>query len=319
MDISYLLFLQDFRNSIDNALTPFFESVSYIAISYNIIIPVLLYWCLNKRFGLFAFAGYTAGLALNALVKLTACIYRPWIRDSRVLPAGDAIRTATGYSFPSGHTSRATGIYGACAWAFWQNKKTRFVSILLGLLIVLTGFSRNYLGVHTPQDVLVAFTLMTLVLLGMWKLFAFVEAHPEKENLFLLGGILFAFLGLCFINFKSYPMDYVDGKLIVDPKKMMIDGHGDIGIFVGFCIGRFIEKKWVRFETTGLNAKGIALFVLGLIPFFLMNKFLPLVLNSIFSKAWAQFTVQGLLIFYIILLWPIVIKLVTNKTKKSSN
>jgi hypothetical protein len=55
----------------------------------------LLYWCLNKRFGLFAFAGYTAGLALNALVKLTACVYCPWIRDSRVFPAGDAIRTAT--------------------------------------------------------------------------------------------------------------------------------------------------------------------------------------------------------------------------------
>lgn len=68
-----------------------------------------------------------------------------------------------------------------------------------------------------------------------------------------------------------------------------------------------------------LNAKGIALFVLGLIPVFLMNKFLPPVLNSFFSKAWAQFTVQGLLIFYIILLWPIVIKLVTNKTPKTEN
>ena len=28
MDIQYLLFLQDFRNSIDNALMPFMEGVS---------------------------------------------------------------------------------------------------------------------------------------------------------------------------------------------------------------------------------------------------------------------------------------------------
>jgi hypothetical protein len=30
MDIQYLLFLQDFRNSIDNALTPFMEWVSML-------------------------------------------------------------------------------------------------------------------------------------------------------------------------------------------------------------------------------------------------------------------------------------------------
>ena len=42
MDIQYLLFLQDFRNSIDNALTPFMEGVSMFAVTYLDPVPGLL-------------------------------------------------------------------------------------------------------------------------------------------------------------------------------------------------------------------------------------------------------------------------------------
>lgn len=38
-------------------------------------------------------------------IMLTACVYHHWIRGGRILPAADSIRTAAGYSFPSGHTS----------------------------------------------------------------------------------------------------------------------------------------------------------------------------------------------------------------------
>ena len=50
MDIQYLLFLQDFRNSIDNALTPFMEGVSMFAVTYLILFPVYYYWNRNKKF-----------------------------------------------------------------------------------------------------------------------------------------------------------------------------------------------------------------------------------------------------------------------------
>ena len=107
MDIQYLLFLQDFRNSIDNALTPFMEGVSMFAVTYLILFPVYYYWNRNKRDGLYALVAYYFCMVITPLVKLTACVYRPWIRDSRIVPAGKAIVTATGYSFPSGHTTTA--------------------------------------------------------------------------------------------------------------------------------------------------------------------------------------------------------------------
>ena len=107
MDIDYLLFLQDFRNGINDALTPFMEFISLFAVSLLVCFPILMYWMVNKRDGLYMLASYALTMGINSIVKLTVCAYRPWIRDERIRPAGDAITTATGYSFPSGHTVSA--------------------------------------------------------------------------------------------------------------------------------------------------------------------------------------------------------------------
>ena len=74
MDIQYLLFLQNFRNGINDALTPFMEMISLFAVTYLIIIPALVYWCVDKRSGLYTMASYTTCVAVNAVVKLTACV-----------------------------------------------------------------------------------------------------------------------------------------------------------------------------------------------------------------------------------------------------
>ncbi len=188
MDIEYLLFLQNWRNATNNMLTPFMEWISLFAVTYLILIPIFVYWCLDKKKGLYVLASYGMGIALNAVVKLTACIYRPWIRDARVLPAGDAITTATGYSFPSGHSSTASLIYGGLAVVSWNPKKTRIFAVIAIICMLITGFSRNYLGVHTPQDVCVGLTLGWISLFIMYKIFGYLAEHPEKEDLFLLAG-----------------------------------------------------------------------------------------------------------------------------------
>ena len=310
MDIEYLLFLQDFRNSINDALTPFLEMISLFAVTYLVIIPAFIYWCVDKKSGLYTLASYNVSVSVNAVVKLTACVYRPWIRDARIMPAGDAITTATGYSFPSGHTTTAVPIYGGMAVRAW--KKLRWISVICIILTALTAFSRNYLGVHTPQDVLVGIAIGTLTLFGMSKLFGYLAKHPEKENIFLIAGIVFGIASLIYVSLKSYPMDYVDDKLLVDPQKMMKDCFGDVGMMMSFCVGRFIEKTWIKFEPAFTKANLAAGLVGAVFTFFLIET-LKTPLRELLGLHWGTFASNAIIMLFIVALWPAAMKAVLKK------
>ena len=314
MDIEYLLFLQDFRNGIQDVLTPLMQFLSDFAVNYLFLIPVFIYWVVSKRKGLYTLASYYVCCGINAAVKLTACVYRPWIRDPRVVPAGDSIKTATGYSFPSGHTVSAGPLYGGLAVTAWS--KSKVLAIFCGALVLLTGFSRNYLGVHTPQDVAVGIFESVLWLIVMYKIFQYLEVHPEKENWFLLGCFLLGTALLIYITVKPYPMDYVDGKLLVDPQKMMVDGYGDIAYLLAFPVARLIERKWIRFEPMGLDVKGILLGLVGLIPALILKIYLKAPLQALLGEQWGKFARSTLVVLYCIALFPALIKLIQIKAAR---
>ena len=306
MDITYLLFLQDIRHSIHDVPTPLMEWISHFAVAYLPLIAIFIYWCVDKKKGLYILGSLVVCRAVNALLKLTACVYRPWIKDARILPAGDAITRATGYSFPSGHTITAAAGYGGIAAAF-RDRGKGLVALCLAL-IVLTGFSRNYLGVHTPQDVLIGLCLGAAALYGMTRLFARLEAHPEEEDRWLLGGFLFAAAALAYIVCKPYPMDHgPDGALLVDPQRMMRDGFRDMGLLMGFCAGRYVEKRWVRFRVTGVDARGVALALLGIALLSLLQACLNVYMKAAFGGHWGRLLTSFILVFFAVAVWPAVI------------
>ena len=319
MDIQYLLTLQDFRNNIQNALTPFMEFMSMFAVDYLILIPVFLYWRWDKRKGLYPLVSYYFCMFVTPIIKLSACIYRPWIRDSRILPAGDSIRTATGYSFPSGHTTTGGPLAGGMAVSLWDNKRTRWLSILCILCILLVGFSRNYLGVHTPQDVIVAILITVLSLFLTSRLFAYLSRHPEKEDWFLLGGFLLAWAGILYITVKAYPMDLnAEGKLIVDPQKMMNDGYGDLGKVIGFTMARFVEKKWIGFRPLKKDWKSVLICLLGLVPMILLKNYFSPVITGWLGSHWGKLLFSVIYAFYYIALFPLVLKFLGHARHEES-
>ncbi|MBQ8116583.1 MAG: phosphatase PAP2 family protein [Lachnospiraceae bacterium] len=318
MDIQYLLLLQNFRNGINDSLTPFMEWVSMFAVDYLILFAVFYYWCCDKRDGLYTLVSYYFCMVVTPLIKLTACVYRPWIRDSRILPAGDSIRTATGYSFPSGHTTTAAPIAGGMAVNTWKNRQTKPVAVVFALFIALTMFSRNYLGVHTPQDVCVGCILSLLSLFLTAKLFKYLEAHPEKENYLLTGGFVFCCLAIWYITCKPYPMDYVDGKLLVDPQKMMNDGYGDIGKMMGFILARFVEKTWIRFRALRKGVKSSLICLICLIPMVLMKEYVRPVLTDAFGPHWGKLFFSVIYTFYYIAFVPFLLKLLQGREEKAA-
>jgi membrane-associated phospholipid phosphatase len=287
------------------------SKMSFIGeMSTVLIITALIYWCVSKKFGNYLLMGWSANRVVNGFLKVTACVYRPWIRDARILPAGDSIRTATGYSFPSGHTTTATPLAGGTAVNIWKNRRFRWLSVLFVIFILLTAFSRNYLGVHTPQDVCVALILSSFSLVAVSVLFDYLGDHPEKENLFLLGGFILSWLGILYISVKSYPIDLnAEGKPIVDPVKMMNDGYGDLGKVIGFIIARFVEKNWIRFKSLKKDVRIFILCLICLIPIVMLKSYIRPVLTGAFGSHWGKLLFSVMNTFYYIALVPFILKL----------
>ena len=130
---------------------------------------------------------------------------------------------------------------------------------------------------------------------------------PEQENWFLIAGIILGFAAICYITLKPYPMDYVDGKLLVDPKSMMKDGYGDIGTFIGFCAGRLIEKNWIRFEPK-LTKHSLAAGLAGSVILFFMIQLMGSPLKNLLGLNWGSFANKFIIMLFIIVIWPLVMK-----------
>ena len=310
MDIEYLLWLQEWRNATNNALTPFFEQLSFFGTRDVLLLPAFIYWCLNKRSGMFIFFSFKLSQTINSIVKLTACIYRPWVRDPRIIPVGGSIKNAGGYSFPSGHAMTATPLYGGLACV----TKSKILRCLFVVLILATAFCRNYLGVHTPQDVIVGTLLGALSVYIGHKVFAYLDKHPEKDIHIMILSALMGILTLIYVTYKPYHLDYTaDGKLLVDPVEMQIDSWGDAGTFASFALAWFIESRFIKFEPTGINAKGIILCIVGMLLLHWLTWNIGGIMAGLLGAHLGKFAAKSIILFHMITIWPIVIKLFSRK------
>ena len=248
MDMQYLLFLQELRESLGSNFETFVTLVTKIPTSpLSAIIPGILFWCISRRAGLFLLFVASFGRLINILVKDTACVYRPWILDSDIHPAEDALKKASSYSMPSGHTQFTTAIYGGLA--YFYRKKFPVLIIPCVLIILAVALSRNFLGVHTPQDVLVAIVETAAVIFLADKLFDEIERDKNFAKTAFIAGIIFTVLATIYIFAKSYPVDYFNGKIIVTETAAKLDSIDSIGCVLAFLIGAALENKFVNFST----------------------------------------------------------------------
>ena len=141
------------------ALTAFMRFVTHFGKLWVLTVLSLsvggaLLWARSHR-RLYAFAATVVGGAiLNPALKE---VYR------RARPSGiDWLGTAHGYSFPSGHAMGATLLFGSLAYVIYfsidHSRRLRVLAVTLcGLLTLVIGMSRVYLGVHYLSDVVAGF------------------------------------------------------------------------------------------------------------------------------------------------------------------
>ena len=137
-------------------ITSLGEETAFLAVA------IITYWCLDKNRGYYLMTVGFIGTIFNQFLKLLCRIPRPWVKDPNFTIVEEAREAASGYSFPSGHSQSAVGTFGGLA-ATVSNKALRILFIVIAVLV---PFSRMYLGVHTPADVLVgALTSLILIVL----------------------------------------------------------------------------------------------------------------------------------------------------------
>lgn len=307
MDIEILLALQGFRNGAGSFLAAFLSKMTWLGeLPTTIIAMALIYWCVNKDFGAYFLMGWSGNRLVNGMLKVTACAYRPWIRDARIVPYGDSITTATGYSFPSGHTMNAATLFGGVAV---RKDYPRALRIVLGLLVLLVGFSRNYLGVHTPQDVLVGIVAGTLVMFLTMKLMQWVTLHPEKDLLVAGIGAALAIAVAIYAAVKPYPVDMDEtGKVLVDSAKMANDTFKGVSWCVAFLCGWILERRFVQFSTDVSMMQRMTRLVFGLLSYYVVSLILVPVIKDWISGVPGTFVSCYLQMFYVSFIFPWLMK-----------
>lgn len=311
MDMSYLLFLQNLRESLPEFVSKFMLFVTHADLYLLFLLPLFLFWCVSKKAG--SFVGFAANFSalFNSVIKLTFCIYRPWIKDAAIIPYGNAHLTATGYSFPSGHSVVAASLYGSVGFEY---RKYRWFFVLMIFAALLTGFSRNYLGCHTPQDVVVGLVEGALEIVVIKIAIDWAYAQEGRAKWFVIANLIFFILAVLYGELKSYPMDFINGKLLVNPEKMKMDLYYDGGMYLGAVVGWYLEQRFVKFTLDVPIWKKVLRFLIGGAGALVIHMVVEeaILTSGLYLKA-AQFSASFLLMFYVYFLGPLALRIIDGK------
>ncbi|WP_296890181.1 phosphatase PAP2 family protein [uncultured Methanobrevibacter sp.] len=307
--IDPILFIQFLRQSIGGIFDSFFISCSFYGETVSVIVLMaLFYWCIDKKLGEYLFISFCGINFITSFLKNALCIYRPWILDSRVKPVTEALATATGYSFPSGHASNAVNLFGGL---ILRGKYSKTLNIIFAVCMILILFSRNYLGVHSILDVLGALLYTVIVLIIFSKIFDKLEENPNLDIIISAIGLILMILVSVFTFAKGYPMDYDSaGKLIVDPVIMNLGTYYIMGLVAGILISWPIERRFIKFSAEGTTENKIIRFLGGFIGIgFIVKVILPIIGSN---TALENFTGMFILGLFIMLIYPAIIKYFQN-------
>jgi len=229
------------QSAAGTALDPIFRCITFLGYRYAFLLLLpCLYWCVGKRRALHIALVLLLSAYLNEALKHIFQIPRPFVLSSAV----QAKVTATGYAFPSGHAQIAATIWPWMARTF----RKRWMTPLAVALVLLISFSRAYLGVHYPQDIIAGMGV-GLILVGLFSwLLPHLEAWSARSS---FGLQLASALLLPVVLVALLP---TEDTLRIAPA------------LAGLGAGYLLERRWIDFgngpslgQAAGRMAVGLAL------------------------------------------------------------
>lgn len=251
----------EFLKLLEAIRTPFWDTVFQFFTLFGeetifMIVAMGFYWCIDKKTGYLLLYVSFLGNILNTFLKLLFLVPRPWVLDKDFTIVESARDGATGYSFPSGHTQNSAGMFLGIAWS----RKELWVRITCVVLTLLVAFSRMYLGVHTPADVLVSLGIaLVLVAVG----YPLLRRAFENAKWFipLVGVLLAAGVALIlYIELAPMPVNAIEQFSL----ECHETGYKMVGGAVGFAVVLWLERKYINFSVKAVWWAQLLKLVLGL-------------------------------------------------------
>ena len=231
-----------FQSIRSPALDLFFSLVTHLGEeTFFMVAALYVFWCVDKRRGYYLLSVGFAGVLANQWLKIVCRVPRPWVRDPDFTVVESARAGAAGYSFPSGHTQTAVGVFGGVA----RFTRRTWVRVLCVVLLALVSVSRMYLGVHTPADVGVSFVLALVMVFALYPLIESTLWFPGR--MYGILGVMLA-LSLAFAAFMElfpFPAD-VDGANLAEAVKNAWSMTGAVAGMLAVCA---FDNRVLQFPT----------------------------------------------------------------------
>ena len=259
-----------------------------------LVIALMVFWCVDKRSGYYLMSVGFVGTVTSQFMKLACRIPRPWVRDPNFTILEAAREGAGGYSFPSGHSQSSVGTFGSIA----RTTKRPWVRWLCIAAAVLVPFSRMYIGVHTPADVLVG-SAISLVL--VFALHPLVFREDGRGMKWLIPAMLAMALGyLLYVELATFPAD-VDAHNLASGQK---NAYTLLGCTIGVAVVYPAERRFVNFRTDAVWWAQILKIVLGLALVMLVKEGMKVPLEALLSPLPARMVRYFLVVAAAGLIWP---------------
>lgn len=293
----------DFLYLLENIRVPFLDTVMLYITQLGdetafLAIALILFWCVDKYIGYFTLSVGFVGTILNQFMKLLFRIPRPWVMDPNFTILEQAREAASGYSFPSGHTQNAVGTFGGIATVV-KNKWIRIAAVVVAILV---PFSRMYIGVHTPVDVLVA-AVMALVLVFVFKRLVFC-GNKKYFSFLIVAMTVMAVLFLCFVHFWPFP-ENIDVHNLESGIK---NAYTLLGALVGLIIVYIVDEKWLHFPVKAVWWAQILKVIIGLILVLAVKSGLSSPLSALLGASVGRVVRYFLIVLLAGIFWPLSFK-----------
>lgn len=255
--VGFIRAIQQALPGLDGAMS---VASSFGLLAFAIPFVAMIYWCVDTAMAARLALLLIASDQLNAWVKWLAHGPRPYWLDPTVGRA-----TESSFGVPSGHSQGA-----AVLWLYLAASVRRaWAWPAAAAVVLLISFSRMYLGVHFPHDVLVGWILAGLCLFVGIRLLPGMQARAAAWPAWAVPAAAFGTAGaMAGISAALHAWvagvpDSPEWVLLAAKARDASSCASLAGMMAGALLGFGLQERLVRFHAAGPAWKRGARFLVG--------------------------------------------------------